>query len=741
MTAFFRKKSIVKKLIIPYMIVLALPILIIWVYLFPQLQQRMIDNALAHQANNSARLSTILDQHLSSMVSSTIGFAANPQLTAYSIKSNALGNYQAVKEIKKYPLANSFVSQSFYYLKQNNRFYTSSAAYPLSWLNNTDYGYCYYDWPAQQMYADLQTLNTLTVRPLERVAYPDHMESQVVTILLPVPMNSKTPYAVLMLWVDQAALESLVAPIGQSINECTLIYDNAGNRIFSMYEEQIDLSARELDAAVKLSKPNGTEWIRLAGKSYIYTATGQGSNKWQCVSLMPLDTLMKDIHAMRLNLILINLLLLVASAFIIAAAVRSHYQPIRTLASKAEQYVAGHGGNNEFEVVHHALDHLNTKAAQLQSRFLDTIPLLKEHRLYALIGGQYETIDAFNQAAKETSVRLTLPFLSVALIRTDAKESFDVLEYLENLEAGLPSGLEGYYLPAFNRKDILFVSASQSPQAAAVYISDIYDDLGATHRCRVQAAVGHGVREAGELALSYSGATNRLEKMTLMGNYGVECCGAESQMQNIAVIAKLYPMDFAVAKLDADQIRKSVEDVLAFFHDEASSPMMIQAIYLNALTSLLRGLENLEVETRPFHPLLEISQGVKYEEMAYNLHHLSGMLCDCIEKSPQGTEVDIEDVKSFIQANCLHYDFTVQCVAEHFRMSYTGFSHYFKRRVGVACKQFVDEYRAEKAIELIMNTLESLEVIAPKVGFANAASFIRSFKKVTGRTPGSYRKL
>ena len=202
-----RKRSFVRKLALPYFVVLILPIVFIWLYLFPQLEQRMVDNATMHQKNNIARLSVVLDQNVSLMTSSAVSLASNPELAPYSIRKTSLGNYQAVQELKKSFLwTNGFVSQSFYYLKANNCFYTSEASYPRSWLTDTNYGFCYYHWSEQDMYQDLQDLKTLCVRPLESVAYPEYQTSRVISVLVPIPITSSTPYGVLIFWIEDAKL-------------------------------------------------------------------------------------------------------------------------------------------------------------------------------------------------------------------------------------------------------------------------------------------------------------------------------------------------------------------------------------------------------------------------------------------------------------------------------------------------------------------------------------------------------
>ena len=75
-----RKNSFVRRLAFPYFVVLILPIIFIWLYLFPQLEQRMVDNATMHQKNNITRLSVVIDQNVSLMTSNAVSLASNPKL-------------------------------------------------------------------------------------------------------------------------------------------------------------------------------------------------------------------------------------------------------------------------------------------------------------------------------------------------------------------------------------------------------------------------------------------------------------------------------------------------------------------------------------------------------------------------------------------------------------------------------------------------------------------------------------
>ncbi len=737
----FGRQSVIGKLLLSYGVLLFLPISLIWTYLFPQTQQRMLDNALFAQQNNSARLSAVLEQHLTSVVTSAVGVASNPQLKPYALQKSVIGGYEAIREMRKHFYSNGFFSQTFFHLRANDRFYTSTASYPLSWLCNTGFGYCYYDWPETDMEKILRENKTLLVRPLERVAYPDHRASQVITLILPVPMDGTPPYGSLLFWIDESTLFKLIEPVGSKKHETTLLYDADGQRVFSMYADQIAMPMDDLDALLLSQSINTALQLTIGHEQYIYASSSQGNTSWRVVSLMPLSTLMEDINAMRWNLILIIALLVGMSFVIIAIAVRSHYAPIRTLVSQAGQYVTPEGRTNEFAVVQHALEHLNTRAVTLQTRAAENIPMLREYWLYELIAGRYQTTADFNEAAAQEDLQLTLPVLCVTAIRLSTQEPIDALEYLQRMEDGLPRGLEGYYLIAFNRRDILFISASQSPQAVKVYITDTVADLAVTQRCKVQAAMGNPVQKAKDMASSYNEAVDCLERMALMGRFGVEQYADSDAHDTLSQVAQLFPMDFAIAKLDTEQINQSVSDLLSYIHTGTPSKLLVHAMYLNAMALLLRGLEAYDVDTTQFMQATKVPENARYDEIERNLHRLTDMLCNCINREQKDASISIEEVNQYICENALAYEFSIQRAAEHFHMSFTGFSHFYKRKMGIACKQFVDEYRAEKAIEQLMHTMDPLEVIAQNVGFANVSGFIRSFKKVTGRTPGSYRNM
>ena len=92
----------------------------------------------------------------------------------------------------------------------------------------------------------------------------------------------------------------------------------------------------------------------------------------------------------------------------------------------------------------------------------------------------------------------------------------------------------------------------------------------------------------------------------------------------------------------------------------------------------------------------------------------------------------------FIEANYNRQDLYTPVLAE---MSGTGETYYrsiFIAVFGIAPTKYIQQYRVNKAKELLIRTGASVEDIAIAVGFANSSYFCKVFKSITGVTPSDF---
>ncbi|WP_220449577.1 helix-turn-helix domain-containing protein [Nonomuraea longispora] len=84
-------------------------------------------------------------------------------------------------------------------------------------------------------------------------------------------------------------------------------------------------------------------------------------------------------------------------------------------------------------------------------------------------------------------------------------------------------------------------------------------------------------------------------------------------------------------------------------------------------------------------------------------------------------------------------DFTVPAMADRLSMSVRHFSRRFSREVGMSPERFVERARVEAARTAIEQGNAPLEVIARRHGFLTAETMRRSFLRLLGAPPSSYR--
>ena len=92
----------------------------------------------------------------------------------------------------------------------------------------------------------------------------------------------------------------------------------------------------------------------------------------------------------------------------------------------------------------------------------------------------------------------------------------------------------------------------------------------------------------------------------------------------------------------------------------------------------------------------------------------------------------------FIEANYRREDLYTPALAEMSGIGETYYRSIFLAVFGVAPAKYIQNYRIEKAKELLVNSTGSIEEIATSVGFANSSYFCKVFKSTTGLTPTEF---
>ncbi|MBR2823230.1 MAG: response regulator [Clostridia bacterium] len=98
----------------------------------------------------------------------------------------------------------------------------------------------------------------------------------------------------------------------------------------------------------------------------------------------------------------------------------------------------------------------------------------------------------------------------------------------------------------------------------------------------------------------------------------------------------------------------------------------------------------------------------------------------------------VENALAWMRAHCAEH-LTLEAVAEHVYVSQWHLSKLLNREMGMGFLELLNGMRIDAARELLRDPGRRIVDVAYDTGFSDVAHFSKTFKKITGRTPGEYR--
>jgi len=109
-------------------------------------------------------------------------------------------------------------------------------------------------------------------------------------------------------------------------------------------------------------------------------------------------------------------------------------------------------------------------------------------------------------------------------------------------------------------------------------------------------------------------------------------------------------------------------------------------------------------------------------------------------KESGGTLTDIAEKIRFYINNHIQDDISLMHIGEEMHLSQSHMIRVFKKKYGVTPYRYYIERKVNLAEKLLKNSDMTIDVIAEKLNFSDRNHFSAVFTKITGVTPGRYRK-
>jgi len=279
----------------------------------------------------------------------------------------------------------------------------------------------------------------------------------------------------------------------------------------------------------------------------------------------------------------------------------------------------------------------------------------------------------------------------------------------------------------------------------SVFVSRIYREprqIHAAYRDVMELVEYTGILEEKEVVASYE-SLSQPEPAPTEGPVSGETEGEAVPVKKIDTIQNLRELSLAVKALNADSALRLFDEAVEDLMQDAGKSMELVRTRMNALKDQLvlsvyeaEGAEQAEPEVPYAEQIREAASAKELREVLVRIFEELRAL-----KAPQNDSGEIfENVELFVRKHYRDPDFSASMVAEHFGISQSYVTHMFKRYNNTGFLEYLHMLRIEKAQELLRTTDQPVADVAMMVGYSNALTMTRAFKRYTGNTPGSYRK-
>lgn len=470
---------------------------------------------------------------------------------------------------------------------------------------------------------------------------------------------------------------------------------------------------------------------------------------------------------------IVGLLMCLAGVVWIVLVTRRNYKPIEAIVSRIHNYsqsktsaLIHNGKQDEFAFIESALESMLEQASSFQQQHREDLLLRRAYLFQQLMEGQYPShLEQWN----EQRDAMGLPDLSesqiVNVIEIDKYPlfceqypqqdqyliKFALKSVVQEIAAGQETSVWTEWISASKLGVMAMADDQDAAQHAVTLLEQTRQWVEQHLKLTITVGMGEKTERYTDIPDSYDQARTALKYKMILGENRIihytQVSGEErghafdflNLIRSMAQSFRLGNRDWQEKynalihnigqnMLDRDGVVNLVDYMVYSLGREMSCMAKeFQDLWLTeghpALRSALQSSDTLEQLEQEFGEALS----ALYDNMLALMEGRNH--ADTIQK-----------VRLFMEQNSSNPDLSLNYLSERFNMNWKTLSKLFREETGQKFVDYLIELRMNHARKLLEETLLPVQDIATEVGYSNAISFGRMFKKLMGMSPGDYRE-
>ncbi|MDF2922188.1 MAG: transcriptional regulator, AraC family [Paenibacillaceae bacterium] len=496
-------------------------------------------------------------------------------------------------------------------------------------------------------------------------------------------------------------------------------------------------------------------------------------NDWKYVSVVSVSQYMEKVESMRRLTYISMSACLVLGSFMAFMAVRRNYNPVKNMmnfvnrARNKEAAATDADGADEFSFIQDFIESTLTEKDEYYQDWKRHSAELKSFFLQRLLKGDVEEELYSNGILASYEIRFATEQFAVLLFcmedfsrlfANNKSKDRRITEFLiSNVAEELANQHHAGWL--IKMEDMVaclinFKTADMQQNLAELNRIAVESRTFLEEKLRVDVSIAKsGIHEGvGHIPLAYKETLEAMDYRIVFGSGTIIGYGDIKPAPRSYSFTMLTEQRF-INSIKAGDYEQAGEIINAIFTENFSqntlSLEMTQCFMFSLVNAMMKALEEISMllnhqfldDLKPVERLLKCKS---VSSMKEELDQILLRICEYVREVQKKSRNDgLRDaIMTFIEEHYHDVNLGVAGIAEAFQLNPIQMSRFFREQNGgETLPDYINRFRIGKAKQLLEYGDTSISAIAIGVGYSNANTFIRSYKKYEGITPGKFREL
>ena len=660
--------------------------------------------------------------------------------------------YEAINDLPKYKLLNSFIYEYYIFLKDSNLGIKSDSAIcnlENFYDRNFKYNNLDYDSWSDLLWENQHISNFLPASDMVL----EGKNHKVINYLQSLPYDVKAPIkGTISVIIEEQKMVELLDKVNTYNTGLVYIVDNKGRVITQVKGAECKLNVEDI-----VCNTGSNE--NILKQKLVINSIKSKVNDWTYVSVIPHKDLMRQIYyILYLN---IGLILLTISFGLILAYhfSRKSIQPIKTLILKVKTLFTEDKikGGDEYLYLDNIISKLIKNNESLKDKIDEHKVVIKTTYLKQLLYGEIRELKEYRKRLEEVDMSIEGENIGVFIMGVKDYKTIlkaDTIDELNLVKVIIKESLQqlikqNYYFYDIDEKNTAVImmyrekNITKCKHIAQKIIDQVQQYIEIQHGIKTFVTIGRIYNDILDISYSFNEAIDLLENR----KYEKDSCYRWYKEITESTNTYYFPIEVEIRLINAMKLcdNEEVKRIIQVIYNEnfdkrELSIKMKEELIVAMKGTVLRGINNAKYNSNLEQMMKKIEDAETIEDIFNNMISVFIETFTLVNEA-KNIEEDVfrNNAIQYIEKSYGSCELSLYHVAQKLKVTEHYMYQFFKGNMGVSFTEFLEGIRIRNACELLSYTKISIKEISKQTGYTNDNSFRRAFKRVMSISPRQYR--